>query len=48
MKFWNIAVIAVLAIWAAVATWRLETQPHGGGWHDAMRLCPMYRAESTG
>ena len=49
MKFWNIAVIAVLAVWAALATWRLETLPHGGGgWHDAMRICPMYRAESTG
>jgi hypothetical protein len=49
MKLWNIALIAVLATWAALATWRLETIPHGVvSWHDAMRSCPMYRAEGAG
>ena len=49
MKYWNVAVIALLAGWAALATWRLETAPHGGGrWLDAMGSCPMYRAERTG
>lgn len=47
MKVWTIALILVLAGWAGLATWRLETLPHGG-WHDAMGDCPMYRAERTG
>jgi hypothetical protein len=47
MKPWNIAVIVVLAVWAGLVTWRLETIPHAG-WHDAMSACPMYRAERTG
>jgi len=49
MKSWTIALIVVLAGWAGLATWRLETLPHGaGGWHDAMSSCPMYRAERAG
>ena len=49
MKLWNIALLAILATWAALATWRLETMPQGvATWHDAMSNCPMYRAEGTG
>ena len=49
MKYWNIALIAVLASWAVLATWRLEAMPRGAGiWLDAMSVCPMYRAERAG
>ena len=48
MRYWNIAIMAFLAIWALLATWRLEAAPHGARWLDAMGSCPMYRAEGTG
>jgi hypothetical protein len=48
MRYWNVAIMALLATWAVLATWRLESIPHGGRWLDAMGACPMYRAEKTG
>jgi hypothetical protein len=48
MRYWNVAVITLLAAWAILATWRLEAAPQGARWLDAMGSCPMVRAERTG